>query len=183
MSVAAEMLAARKNDTPVGQMIAHYKVLALVGAGGMGRVYSAEDTTLARRVALKILTESFRDDQSQTQRFHQEARSASALNHPNILTVYEIGTWCGQDFIATEFVEGVTLRTRMRRKLPLVSAIDIALQLAGALATAHTAGIVHRDIKPENVMVRPDALVKILDFGIAKYVERQHNSESWIKTA
>ena len=183
LNVAAEILANQKNDILVGQTIAHYKVLSLVGTGGMGRVYSAEDAALGRRVALKLLAESFTNDKNQMQRFHQEARAASALNHPNILTVYEVGQWRGQDFIATEFVDGVTLRTRMRRKLSLVSAIDIALQIAGALAAAHAAGIVHRDIKPENIMVRPDGLVKILDFGVAKYVERRRDSESWIKTA
>jgi serine/threonine protein kinase len=110
---------------------------------------------------------------------------ASALNHPNILTVHEVGQWQGRDFIATEFVRGVTLRTRLRRKLSLAAAVDIAQQIAGALSAAHAAGIVHRDIKPENIMIRPDGLVKILDFGIAKYAEPRcaPDSQSWVKTA
>ncbi|HEY3135129.1 MAG TPA: protein kinase [Blastocatellia bacterium] len=186
LSVAAEMLATRQTDALEGQMIGRYRVHSLIGAGGMGRVHLAEDTALSRRVALKLLPEHFTNDKNQLQRFHQEARAASALNHPNIVTVYEVGVWQGRDFIATEFVEGVTLRTRMRgRGLPLAAAVDIALQVAGALTAAHAAGIVHRDIKPENIMIRPDGLVKVLDFGIAKYAgpRRDKSSESWVKTA
>jgi serine/threonine-protein kinase len=186
LSVAAEMLAARSTGSITGQMIGRYRVLSLVAEGGMGRVFLAEDTTLGRRVALKLLPEYFTNDKNQMQRFHQEARAASALNHPNILTVYEVGRWHGSDFIATEFVEGVTLRRRMRRKLSLAAAVDIAQQVAGALSAAHAAGIVHRDIKPENVMIRPDGLVRILDFGIAKYAEPRRtrdSKDSWVKTA
>ena len=186
ISVAAELLAAREAEGLKGQVVGRYRVLSLIGSGGMGRVYLAEDTGLGRRVALKLLPEHFTHDKNQVQRFRQEALAASALNHPNILTVYEIGEWHGRDFIATEFVEGVTLRTRMRRKLSLSAAIDIAQQVAAALSAAHAAGIVHRDIKPENLMIRPDGLVKILDFGIAKYAEPKRmrdSKESWIKTA
>ena len=186
LSVAAEMLATRGTDSITGQMIGRYRVLSLVAEGGMGRVFLAEDTTLGRRVALKLLPEHFTNDKNQMQRFHQEARAASALNHPNILTVYEVGRWHGSDFIATEFVEGVTLRRRMRRKLSLAAAVDIAQQVASALSAAHAAGIVHRDIKPENIMIRPDGLVRILDFGIAKYIEprpTRDSKESWVKTA
>ena len=186
LSVAAEMLATRGTGSITGQMIGRYRVLSLVAEGGMGRVFLAEDTTLGRRVALKLLPEHFTNDKNQLQRFHQEARAASALNHPNILTVYEVGRWQGSDFIVTEFVEGVTLRRRMRRKLSLAAAIDIAQQVAGALAAAHAAGIVHRDIKPENIMIRPDGLVRILDFGIAKYTEpgrTRDSKDSWVKTA
>jgi TolB-like protein len=186
LAVAAEILATRQTDALEGQMIGRYRVHSLIGAGGMGRVHLAEDTALSRRVALKLLPEHFTNDKNQLQRFHQEARAASALNHPNIVTVYEVGVWRGRDFIATEFVEGITLRTRMRgRGLRLAAATDIALQVVGALAAAHAAGIVHRDIKPENIMVRPDGLVKVLDFGIAKYAgpRRDRNSESWVKTA
>jgi TolB-like protein/Flp pilus assembly protein TadD len=185
LAVAAELLA-DDADALTGQTIGRYCILSLLGAGGMGRVYLAEDTALSRRVALKLLPEHFTNDKNQVQRFRQEALAASALNHPNIVTVYEVGVWRGRDFIATEFVEGVTLRTRMRgRGLPLAAAIDIALQVTGALTAAHAAGIVHRDIKPENIMVRPDGLVKVLDFGIAKYAgpRRDRNSESWVKTA
>ncbi|HKX50537.1 MAG TPA: protein kinase, partial [Candidatus Binatia bacterium] len=186
LSVAAEMLAARAPESITGQMIGRYRVLSLVAEGGMGRVFLAEDTTLNRRVALKLLPEYFTNDKNQLQRFHQEARATSALNHPNILTVYEVGHWHGSDFIATEFVEGVTLRKRMRRKLSVAAAVDIAQQVASALSAAHAAGIVHRDIKPENIMIRPDGLVRILDFGIAKYAEpkrTRHSKDSWVKTA
>jgi len=140
ISVAAELLAAREAEGLKGQVVGRYCVLSLIGSGGMGRVYLAEDTGLGRRVALKLLPEHFTHDKNQVQRFRQEALAASALNHPNILTVYEIGEWHGRDFIATEFVEGVTLRTRMRRKLSLSAAIDIAQQVAAALSAAHAAG-------------------------------------------
>jgi eukaryotic-like serine/threonine-protein kinase len=186
LSVAAKLLTEKESDALTGQTIAHYRVLSLLGAGGMGRVYMAEDAELGRRVALKLLPEHFTHDKNHVQRFRQEALAASALNHPNIVTVYEVGAWRGRDFIATEFVEGVTLRTRMRaRGLPLSAVVDTAQQVAGALTAAHAAGIVHRDIKPENIMVRPDGLVKVLDFGIAKYVrpKRDQPSESWVKTA
>src|SRR5262249_44933816 len=143
-----------------------------LGAGGMGEVYLAEDARLARPVALKLLAAHLTTDEEHVRRFRREALAASALNHPNIITVYEFGQWQGSDFIATEFVQGVTLRTLMRsRGMSLAAAMDTAVQISGALAAAHEAGIVHRDIKPENIMVRPDGLVKVLDFGIAKYAE------------
>ncbi len=149
-------------------------------------MHLALDTRLGRKVALKLLSADLTTDEERVRRFRQEALTASALNHPNIITVYEIGEWEGRDFIATEYVEGVTLRTRMRgRGLSFAAAVDIALQVASALAAAHQHGIVHRDIKPENVMVRPDGLVKVLDFGIAKYAERartRDSKESWIRT-
>ena len=153
----------------MGQTLAHYRVLSLVGEGGMGEVYLAEDTRLGRRVALKLLSAAFTNDDDRMRRFMQEARAASALNHPNILTVHEIGRVNGVDFIATEFIEGETLRPSMaKRRLRLAQALDIAAQVAGALAAAHAAGVVHRDIKPENIMLRPDGYVKVLDFGLAK---------------
>jgi eukaryotic-like serine/threonine-protein kinase len=183
LGAGAELFATREKDLCAGQIIARYRVLSLIGTGGMGRVYSAEDTALDRRVALKLLPESFTNDKNRMQRFHQEARAASALNHPNILTVYEVGRWLDREFIATEFVEGVTLRKHMRKQLPLVATIDIALQVASALTTAHAAGIIHRDIKPENIMLRPDGLVKVLDFGLAKYVESRPETQTWLKTA
>ena len=185
LSVAAEMLAAHEADSLKGQMIGRYRVLSQIGSGGMGRVYLADDEALGRHVALKLLPEHITHDKDQMQRFQREARAASALNHPNILTVHEVGQWQGRDFIATEFVRGVTLRTRLRRKLSLAEAVDVAQQIAGALSAAHAAGIVHRDIKPENIMIRPDGLVKILDFGIAKYSGpgRAPDSQSWVKTA
>ena len=135
----------------------------------MGEVYLAEDTRLGRRVALKLLSPAFTSDADRMRRFMQEARAASALNHPNILTVHEIGRANGFDFIATEFIEGETLRPSMaQRRLNLTQALDVAAQVAGALAAAHAAGVVHRDIKPENIMLRPDGYVKVLDFGLAK---------------
>jgi serine/threonine protein kinase/Flp pilus assembly protein TadD len=143
----------------------------------MGEIYLAEDERLGRKVALKLLPKQFTADEDRVRRFEQEARAASALNHPNILTIYEIGRASlgeGDDahFIATEYIEGETLRERMRRFLsPLDEAIEIGLQIAQALQAAHAAGIMHRDIKPENVMVRPDGYVKVLDFGLAKLTE------------
>ena len=185
--VAAGLLAEDQTGLVAGQTVGPYKIVGLLAAGGMGEVYLANDTRLRRKVALKLLPPPSMMNAERVRRFEQEARAASALNHPNIITIHEVGQWRGRDFIATEYVEGVTLRTRMRgRGLPLAAAVDIALQIAGALAAAHGAGIVHRDIKPENVMVRPDGLVKLLDFGIAKYTEPTRGrdaEESWIKTA
>lgn len=138
----------------------------------MGEVYRAQDIELGRHVALKFLPGDVAAHQSRVKRFIQEAKSASALNHPNILTVHEIGRHEDATFIATEFVDGVTLRERMRQRLRLTEILDIAIQIASALVAAHTAGIVHRDIKPENVMVRKDGIVKVLDFGLAKLTEK-----------
>ena len=138
----------------------------------MGQVYRAQDVELGRSVALKFLYTELAAHQSRLNRFILEAKAASALNHPNILTVYEIGRAEGMTFIATEFVEGVTLRQYMRRQPKLLEILDIAIQIASALVAAHAAGIVHRDIKPDNIMVRSDGLVKLLDFGLAKLTER-----------
>jgi serine/threonine protein kinase/tetratricopeptide (TPR) repeat protein len=171
---ATVLLASREIEQVIGKSIAHYRVSSLLGAGGMGEVYLALDTRLGRRVALKILPERSehgwsRSDGERVARFEQEARAASALNHPNILTIFEIGQAEALRFIATEYVEGETLRQRINReRIGLKDAFDIAAQVAGALAAAHAAGIVHRDIKPENIMIRPDGLVKVLDFGLAK---------------
>jgi serine/threonine protein kinase len=139
----------------------------------MGEVYQAQDTELGRPVALKFLSGEVASHQSRIKRFIQEAKAASALNHPNILTVYEIGRADEATFIATEFVDGVTLREHMRQRLKLIEVLDIATQIASALVAAHAAGIIHRDIKPENIMVRKDGIVKVLDFGLAKLTERQ----------
>jgi serine/threonine protein kinase/tetratricopeptide (TPR) repeat protein len=169
-----QLLTSREIEQVIGKSIAHYRVSSLLGAGGMGEVYLAVDTRLGRRVALKILPEKAehgwsRNDGERVARFEQEARAASALNHPNILTIFEIGQAEELRFIATEYVEGETLRQRMKReRTGLKDALDIATQVAGALGAAHTAGIVHRDIKPENIMIRPDGLIKVLDFGLAK---------------
>jgi Tol biopolymer transport system component/serine/threonine protein kinase len=157
-----------------GTLLGRYEIRSPLGAGGMGEVYLARDTRLDRPVALKLLTTELTKYEERLRRFEQEARAASALNHPNILTIYEIGHSDSGHFIATEFIDGETLRRRIARKdLKLADALDISIQVAAALNAAHTAGIVHRDIKPENVMVRHDGYVKVLDFGLVKLTERQ----------
>jgi len=156
----------------IGKTLSHYQVTEKLGSGGMGEVYLAQDTQLRRNVALKLLPAQFTQDEDRLQRFEQEARAASALNHPNILTIYEIGQVGDSHFIATEFIDGQTLRRQMTSRLSLIEALDIVIQVASALTAAHAAGILHRDIKPENVMLRPDGLVKVLDFGLAKLAER-----------
>ncbi|MGH9768746.1 MAG: protein kinase domain-containing protein [Blastocatellia bacterium] len=157
------------------EIISHYRILSKLGAGGMGEVYLAEDLNLGRRVALKLLPARFTQDPERVRRFEQEARAASATSHPNILTIYEIGqveTESGaMHFMAMEFVEGQTLRQRLKRRPDLDEAIEIAIQIASALAAAHGAGVTHRDIKPENIMLRHDGYVKMLDFGLAKLTE------------
>ena len=156
----------------IGEKIGHYKVQSSIGAGGMGEIYRASDTRLMRDVAIKILPESLMKDASAIERFRREAHAASALNHPNILTIFDIGEHDGTHFIATEFVEGETLRQKMKSaSLKLSETLDVAVQVANALVAAHDAGIVHRDIKPENIMIRRDGYVKVLDFGIAKLSE------------
>jgi len=156
-----------------GTTLTHYRIISKIGAGGMGEVYRAQDTELGRSVALKFLSGEATAHQNRLNRFIQEAKAASALNHPNILTVYGLGRTDDATFIATEFVDGVTLRQHMQRRLRLIEVLDIAMQIASALVAAHAAGIVHRDIKPENIMVRTDGIVKVLDFGLAKLTERQ----------
>jgi serine/threonine protein kinase/tetratricopeptide (TPR) repeat protein len=157
-----------------GTQLGRYEIRSKLGAGGMGEVYLAQDRELARTVALKILPAEFTTDQKRLQRFLQEARAASALNHPNILTVHEFGQADSVRFIATEYVDGQTLRQHLERAPVTISqALDVAIQVASALSAAHAAGIVHRDIKPENIMLRKDGIVKVLDFGLAKLVERQ----------
>ena len=153
--------------------ISHYRVDRLIGVGGMGEVYLAEDARLQRKVALKLLPERFADDGERVRRFQREARAASALNHPNIITIYEVGEDENRHFIATEYIEGQTLRDRMTAPQPMTIAdvIDVAIGVANALAAAHDAGILHRDIKPENIMLRPDGYVKVLDFGLAKLTD------------
>lgn len=158
----------------IGRRIGHYEIQSLLGAGGMGEVYLAHDQMLDRRIAVKILPPQFCQDDAQVQRFEREARTVSALNHPNIITIHEVGRDEDVHFIATEFVAGQTLREKIaERKMSLKESVSIAFQIADALTAAHGAGIVHRDIKPENVMIRPDGLVKVLDFGLAKPVERK----------
>ena len=151
-----------------GARIGPYDVVGLLGAGGMGEVYRGRDTRLHRPVAIKVITPNMAEPDL-VRRFESEALSASALNHPNILTVYEFGVHEGQHYLVTEFIEGETLRQRLRAgPLPLADAIEVATQVASALDAAHAAGLIHRDVKPENVMLRPDGYVKVLDFGLAK---------------
>ncbi|REJ79310.1 MAG: hypothetical protein DWQ47_00790 [Acidobacteria bacterium] len=153
-------------------LISHYKILSKIGRGGMGEVYLAQDTKLNRKVAIKFLSDEFSRDSDKLNRFIQEAQAASALNHPNIVTIHEIGEWDDSRYIALEYIEGETLSMFLKKKLSFEKALDIATQIASALDAAHSAGIVHRDIKPDNVMIRPDGVVKILDFGIAKLTEK-----------
>src|SRR6266550_1705994 len=157
-----------------GQTVGHYKISKRIGAGGMGEVYLATDITAGRKAALKILPARFTGDAERLKRFRQEARAVVALNHPNILTVYEIGEDHAIHYIASELIEGESLRDRLARgRMGLNEAVDVAIQVASALVAAHEAGIVHRDIKPENIMLRPDGYVKVFDFGIAKLGERE----------
>jgi TolB-like protein/Tfp pilus assembly protein PilF len=171
--VVPELLTNNRTSAIIGEAIGHYQIECLLGIGGMGEVYLARDEQLGRKVALKFLPERLTANKAQLSRFKTEARAASALNHPNILTVYEIGTEGNRHFIATEFIEGNTLRAALSRgKMSAHDALDIAVQVASALAAAHAAGVVHRDIKPENIMIRPDGFVKVLDFGLAKLAEQ-----------
>ncbi|HEX8651308.1 MAG TPA: protein kinase [Pyrinomonadaceae bacterium] len=159
-----------------GTLLGRYKIRSLLGAGGMGEVYLAEDTQLGRTVALKVLPAEVASDQKRMGRFRQEARAASTLNHPNVAHIYEIGEAEGVQFIAMEFVDGLTLRHEMAHlRTKMHEALEVALQVTSALVAAHAAGIVHRDIKPENIMVRPDGYVKVLDFGLAKLTEARAN--------
>ncbi len=156
---------------PHGTRLGRYEVRSLLGAGGMGEVYLAQDTMLERTVALKVLPASFAADENRMQRFIREAKTASALNQPNILTIYEIGQQDNHHFIATEFIEGESLRQHITRSsMELREVLDVISQVASALAAAHQAGIIHRDIKPENIMLRRDGVIKVLDFGLAKLV-------------
>jgi len=159
------------DNLEIGNSLGRYRILKKIGAGGMGEVYLAEDVNLNRRVALKILPEDFAADAARLKRFEREARAVSALNHPNILTVHEFAREGSAHFLVTEFVEGETLREKIiGGELSPVDALKIAEQAAFALCAAHEAGIVHRDIKPENIMIRLDGIVKVLDFGIAKFI-------------
>jgi serine/threonine protein kinase/tetratricopeptide (TPR) repeat protein len=158
----------------IGQTISHYRIINRIGAGGMGEVYLAEDARLGRKLAIKLLPEQYTQDADRVRRFEQEARAASALNHPNIITIYDIGRHEQVHFIVTEYIEGDTLRSRLNRGgLSLSETLDIIVQCASALQAAHQAGIIHRDIKPENIMLRPDGYVKLLDFGLAKLTQNE----------
>src|SRR2546421_2347424 len=159
--------------------ISRYRIIEKLGSGGMGEVFLAEDTKLGRKVALKLLAEELTQNRDRLSRFDQEDYAASALNHPNILTIYEMGDEGGRHFIATEFVDGQTLRTRLSgTPMELSEVLNVAIQIAGALEEAHAAGIIHRDIKPENVMIRRNGHVKVLDFGLAKLMDRAASDET-----
>src|SRR6266487_2750557 len=172
--IATRIIENGQADLLVGRTIGHYKISKRIGTGGMGEVYLATDMTAGRKAALKLLPERFTGDAERLKRFEQEARALVGLNHPNILTIYEIGEDHSTHYIASELIEGETLRQRlMSGRMELSEAVDVAIQVASALAAAHQTGIVHRDIKPENIMLRPDGYVKVLDFGIAKLAEQE----------
>src|SRR5688572_30996275 len=153
-----------------GQTVGRHRIISSLGAGGMGEVYLAEDTDLGRKVALKLLPPSFTVEADRVRRFEREARAASSPNHPNVCTIYEVGeAEDGRRYIVMEHVEGATLRWHMAgKRMEVADVLDVAVQVASGLAAAHAAGVVHRDVKPENVMLRPDGIVKVLDFGLAK---------------
>src|ERR1043166_1552158 len=162
-----------------GTKLGRYEIRSKIGEGGMGEVYRAEDTRLGRKVAVKVLAEALTQNRDRLSRFDQEAYAASALNHPNIITVYEMGDEDGRHFIATEFIDGVTLRKHLRSgPIDFAEVLNIAIQIAGALEEAHAAGIIHRDIKPENIMIRRNGHVKMLDFGLAKLTEDLSTEET-----
>ncbi|HEX8251316.1 MAG TPA: protein kinase [Pyrinomonadaceae bacterium] len=188
MNIAAQNLAADQTihfDTHLlNKNIGTYKIEKLLGAGGMGEVYLADDAKLRRKVALKILPSEYNTSDERVKRFELEARAVSALNHPNIVTIYDVGSFEGTNYIATELVEGRTLRELIGSNLKLKEILAIIIQACDALAAAHSAGVTHRDIKPENIMLRPDGYVKILDFGLAKLSEIDlHTLRNFAQTA
>src|SRR5882724_6207788 len=173
--VGAELLTEDQAGRLVGQRIAHYKILAQLGSGGMGEVYLAQDTRLGRKIALKLLPSHFTTDKDRLRRFEQEAHAASTLSHPNVCMIHEVGeTEDDRHYIAMEYVDGVTLRQHMTETpVKLIEALDVAVQIASGIVAAHEVGVVHRDIKPENIMLRRDGYVKVLDFGLAKLTEQE----------
>lgn len=173
----AEAMVGQPENVNIGQTLGRYLITEKLGAGGMGEVFLAEDRHLERLVAFKLLSAEFSKSNDRIKRFILEAKAVSALNHPNILTIYEIGQFNDWHFIVTEFIKGDTLRQRqMGGRMPLREILDIAAQIAAALCAAHEAGIIHRDIKPENIMLRTDGLVKVLDFGISKLIEEKQKT-------
>jgi hypothetical protein len=179
---ATRLLAAEREreQSLAGKIIGPYRIVSRIGAGGMGEVHLAVHERTGRKVALKLLPAHLMQDEQRVRRFQQEARAVLALNHPNIVTVYDIEQADGACVIASEFIEGETLRARIARgTLTLTDALDVAAQIAAALSAAHAARIVHRDIKPENVMLRPDGFVKVLDFGLTKLAEPPDTAESY----
>lgn len=192
VGAAARLIVEDRTHLATGEQIDHYQILSLLGVGGMGEVYLVRDTTLGRQAAIKLLPSRFSEDQDRLRRFQQEARAASALNHPNIITIYELGEFESAQYLATEFIDGETLLQHMKDSrsgvvseggtktgagMKLSEILDIAIQLASALGAAHSAKIVHRDIKPTNIMVRRDGYIKVLDFGVAKLTEQFSDGE------
>src|SRR5262245_60424265 len=172
------MIAQRDPESLIGQKLGSYQVVSLLGEGGMGVVYKARDKRLNRFVAIKVLPPDRTSDPDRKRRFIQEARAASALNHPNIVTIHDVGSEGSTDFVVMEFVSGKTLDLLIPSKgLRLNETLKLAVQMADALAKAHSAGIIHRDFKPSNVMVTDDGQVKVLDFGLAKLTERPRVAE------
>ena len=173
-AVAASIVGNGQRDSLIGETIGHYRILKRIGAGGMGEVYLASDINAGRTAALKVLPTYLSSDVERLRRFEQEARAVAGLNHPNIMTIYEVGADDSRRYIASELIEGETLHEGLARgRIEINEAVEIAIQVASALAAAHSAGVVHRDIKPQNIMLRPDGYVKVLDFGIAKLAEQE----------
>lgn len=176
MNDAAALVTGEAQGTLIGKHLDHYELLSFIGAGGMGEVYSARDTRIGRRVAVKLLPSALASDSDRLRRFEQEVRAVGMLNHPNILTIHDVGTYEGAPYLVSELLEGETLRERLRiGALPLARAVDIALQITRGLSAAHEQGLVHRDLKPENLFIGRDGRVKILDFGLAKLSQKRTN--------